>query len=55
MKELAPKTHFYMALYSIFSSFIGITFTHPNFLFEINHDNGTITNIKPLEHWIVML
>ena len=31
LKELTPDTHFYMALYSSFSDFMGITFTRPVF------------------------
>ena len=42
-KELFPNTHFYIALYSRFCGFIGITFTRPVFLFKIDHDNGTVS------------
>ena len=31
-----------MALYPLLSVIIGITFTRPVFLFEIDHDNGTV-------------
>ena len=41
LKELSPNTYFNMALYSRFCLFMGITFTRPVFLFEINHDDGT--------------
>ena len=34
-----------MALYSSFSDFIGITFTHEINYFENNHDDGTVTSI----------
>ena len=45
LKELIPDTHFYMALYSSFSDFMGITFTRPVFLFKIDHDDGTVKHI----------
>ena len=31
-----------MALYLLLSVIIGITFTRPVFLFEIDHDDGTV-------------
>ena len=43
---LSPNTHFYFALYSKLCSFQGITFNNVTFcMFEINHDDGTITGI----------
>ena len=44
-KELFPNTHFDIGLYSRFSCFIGITFNNVTFLFEINHDDGTVKHI----------
>ena len=41
--ELAPNTQFYIALYTIFCNFIGITFTRPVFLFKISGDVGKNT------------
>ena len=41
-KELFPNTHFYMGPYSSFFRFIGITFNNITFLFEIDHDDGTV-------------
>ena len=35
----------FIALYSKFCGFIGITFTRPVFLFKIDHDNDTVTGI----------
>ena len=44
-KNLLPCAHFYMALYSKFSHFIGGSLLlHVRFLVEINHDNGTVTD-----------
>ena len=50
LKELTPDTHFYMALYSSFSDFMGITFTRPVFLFKIDHDDGTVKHF--LSHFL---
>ena len=52
--ELSPNTHFYIALYSIFCSFIGISFNNVTLKLKINHDNGTVQckgYIKPLKQY----
>ena len=41
--QLSPNTYFYIALYSRFCGFIGITFNDRTFLFKINHDDGTVS------------
>ena len=44
-KGLSLNTNFYIALYSTFCGFIGITFNNITFLFKIDHDDGTVTGI----------
>ena len=40
--QLFPNTYFYIALYTRFCGFIGITFNNITFLFKIDHDDGTV-------------
>ena len=42
LKELSPNTYFNMSLYSRFYDKSGTAFTRPVFLFEIDHDDGTV-------------
>ena len=42
-KGLSLNTNFYIALYSTFCGFIGITFNNITFQFKIDHDDSTVS------------